>query len=71
MGEISKIFTWKEYFAPELDASDRESFLPGFFNHFGRPIAKNFNSVFLTKVRPNVSSFHIFPKFRMWGAQNG
>ncbi len=31
----------------------------GFFTHFGRPTAKNFDSVSLTKVRPNEPSFQI------------
>ncbi len=49
MGQIFKFFHWREYFTPELDANGRESFPPGFFTHFGRPIAKNFDSVFLKK----------------------
>ncbi len=51
MGQISKFFLWKEYFAPELDASGHESFFPEFFNHFARPTGKNLDSVFLTGVR--------------------
>ncbi len=50
MGQISKIFTWREYFAPELDTSGCESFPTEFFTHFSRPTAKNFDSVFLTKM---------------------
>ncbi len=39
-----------------------QSFPPGFFTHFGRPISKNFDSVFLTKVRPmgQISKFYKF-----------
>ncbi len=62
-GQLSKFFPWGEYFAPELDASGSGSFTPGFFTHFGRPTGKNFDSVVLTKVRPNGSSFQIFPIF--------
>ncbi len=61
MGQVSKIFPWREYFAPELDACGPECFPPEFFTQFGRPKAENFDSVFLTKVRPNGSSFQIVP----------
>ncbi len=71
MGQISKIFTWREYFAPELDASGPESLHPGFFAHFGRPTAQNFDSVFWTKVRPNGSSFQILPVFGRRGTKMG
>ncbi len=60
MGQISKIFTWRQYFVPVLDASGAESFPPGFFTHFGRPTVKNFDSVFLTNSEatlPNKWSF--------------
>ncbi len=60
MGQISKFFPWRVYFGPELNASGPKSFPPGFFTHFGRPTAKNFDSVFLTELRPNGSSFQIF-----------
>ncbi len=35
-----------------LYANGPECFSPGFFTYFGRPTAKNYNSVFLTVVRP-------------------
>ncbi len=65
MGQISKFFPCREYFGPELDASGPKSFPPGIFTHFGRPTAKNFDSVFLTKDRPNGLSFQILPIFAM------
>ncbi len=39
----------------DLYANSRESFPPGFFNYFGSPTAKNYDSVFLIVVRPNAS----------------
>ncbi len=39
----------QEYFASDLYANH---LLPGFFTHFGRPTAGNYESVFLTVVRP-------------------
>ncbi len=40
----------REYFASGLYANG----LPlGFFTHFGRPTAKNYESIFLTVLRPN------------------
>ncbi len=59
MGQISKFFNWREYFAPELDTSGSESFSPGFFNYFGRPTAESFDSVFLTSMGPK-SMFGLF-----------
>ncbi len=59
MGRIFKIFTWREYVDLELEASGPESFPPGFFIYFGRTTGKNFDSVFLIKVRPNGSSAQI------------
>ncbi len=52
MGQVSKLFPCREYFAPELDAGGPKSFSPGFFNHFAHCTAENFGSVFLTGVRP-------------------
>ncbi len=60
MGQISKFFPWREYFAPELYACEPKSFPPGFFTHFGRPTDKNYDSVSLTEVRPNGSNFQNF-----------
>ncbi len=37
----------------DLYANGPESFPPGFFTYLGRPTAKNYESVFLTVVRPN------------------
>ncbi len=37
----------------DLDSNGPESFSPGFFTYFGRSTAKNYDSVFLTTVRPN------------------
>ncbi len=37
----------------EVYANGLKSFPPGFFNHFGRPTAKIYESVFLTARRPN------------------
>ncbi len=54
IGQISKFFIWREYFGPELDASGPESFPPGFYTYFGRPTAKNYDSVFLTCLRPEL-----------------
>ncbi len=45
----------------DLYANDPESFIPGFFTHFGRPTAENYESVFLTVVWPNVG-FDLRPK---------
>ncbi len=59
MGQISKFFPWREYYARELDASGAKSFSPGFSARFGRPTAENYELVFLTEVRPNGSSFQI------------
>ncbi len=36
-----------------LDANGSENFPLGFFTHFGRPTAENYESVFLTVVQPN------------------
>ncbi len=52
MGQISKFLPWRENFALEHDASGLESIPPGNFTHFGRPTPENFDSVFLTVVRP-------------------
>ncbi len=37
----------------DLYANSLESFPPGFFTYLGRPMAKNYKSVFSTVVRPN------------------
>ncbi len=37
----------------DLYANGLESFPPGFFTYFGRPRAKNYESVFVIVVRPN------------------
>ncbi len=55
-----KIFPLERVFRMELDDIGPESFPPRFINHLGRPTDENFNSVFLTKVRPNVSNFRDF-----------
>ncbi len=52
MGQISKFFPRRENFAPEHTTSGLESIPPGNFTHFGHPTAENFDSVFLTVVRP-------------------
>ncbi len=52
MGQIFIFFAWREYFTTELHTCGHKSFFPGFVNHFGRPMDKNFDSVFLTGVRP-------------------
>ncbi len=52
MVQISKFLPWRENFGAEHDASGLESIPPGNFTHFCRPIAENFNLVFLTVVRP-------------------
>ncbi len=48
-GSKKKILTRREYFASDLYANDLP---PGFFTHFGRPTAENYELVFLTVVRP-------------------
>ncbi len=45
-------------FVSELYASGAYSFAPGFFTHFGRPTAENYESVFLTVVRPKPGFGH-------------
>ncbi len=56
MGHIFKFFPWREYFAPELDANGLKSFPPGFFTHFGRPTAKNFDRSFWLACDKNLGS---------------
>ncbi len=53
MGQISKFLSWRENFAPVLDASGLESIPPGNFTHFGRSMVENYDSVVLTIVRIN------------------
>ncbi len=50
----------ESFFGPELDESGLESFLQGTFTNFGRPMAEHCDSVFLTKVRPNVPKTEFF-----------
>ncbi len=50
MVQISKIFSWRA-FRPLRNGP--ESFPPRFFTHFGGLTAKNYESVFLTGMRPN------------------
>ncbi len=52
MGQISTFLHWRENFAPEHDANGLESIPPGNLTHFGGLISENFDSVFLTDVRP-------------------
>ncbi len=52
MGRISKFLPWRENFGLEHDASGLESLPPGNFTHFCRPMVENYESVFLTVVRP-------------------
>ncbi len=50
MGQIFKILPGE---TSDLYANGAESSLPKCFTNFGRPMAKNYESVFLTIVRPN------------------
>ncbi len=58
MGQIFKILAPGE--TSDLYDNAPESVSQRFITHFGRPTAENFNSGFLTKVRPNGSSFPTF-----------
>ncbi len=60
-GPNSRILTWRDYFALELYASSLESFPPVFFTHFVHPTDENYESVFLTSVRPK-SMFGLFDR---------
>ncbi len=66
MGQISKFLSWRENFAPEHDASGLESIPPGNLTHFGRPTAKNLDSVVLTIVRVNGGFDRCATKIRVW-----
>ncbi len=50
MGQIFKILPGE---TSDLYTNGPESFLPKFFTNFGRPMAENYESIFLTVVRPN------------------
>ncbi len=52
MGQVSKFLPWRENFAPEYGASFLESIHPGNFTPFWRPTVENYESDFLTSVRP-------------------
>ncbi len=58
---ISKIFHWREFFAPETEGRSPECFPPVIFMNFGRLLDENFGSVFLTVVRPEAG-------IAFWGA---
>ncbi len=60
MGQIFKILTWRD-FGPLRQRS--KSFPPGFLTHFGHPIVENYESVFLTGVRPEsgIEHFEVWP----------
>ncbi len=62
MGQISKFLPWRENFALEHDASGLESIPLGTFTHFGRPMAENYESVFLTIVQVNGGLTLVQPK---------
>ncbi len=51
MGQIFKIFTWSDF--SDIYANGPLSVPLEFFAHFGRPMAENYDSVFLTIMRPN------------------
>ncbi len=63
MGQILKILTWRD-FKPLLEGP--ESFPPGFFTSFWRLMAGNYESVFLTVMRPNGAFDQRATKIYVW-----
>ncbi len=52
-----QIFSRRVYFPRELEGRGSEYLPPVKFTNFGRPLPKNFDSVFLTKLRPGEANF--------------
>ncbi len=67
--QIQNFFSGREYFAPKREGRGRKCFPAGLFTNFGGPLARNFGSVFLTRVRPELANFHNIPLERVFSSR--